>query len=153
MLKPLAPTLETLGLGGNKLGGTIMDDIAAFTKLTSLDLYGMDLKGMFVDTRARSARSTLRALRCDRARRAAAEGDAAVARETHPGRRHWELEQVHGRHPDGVELAHEPQRAEHGPVWPLGCVIRFQNAYSPFNIASSEMRSRAQGSCPSRSSA
>ena len=48
MLKPLAPTLETLGLGGNKLGGTITDDIAAFTKLTSLDLYNMDLKGTFV---------------------------------------------------------------------------------------------------------
>ena len=35
-------------LGGNKLGGTITDDIAAFTKLTSLDLGGMDLKGTFV---------------------------------------------------------------------------------------------------------
>ena len=35
----------------------------------------------------------------------------------------------------------------------LGCVIRFQNALSPFNIASSEMRSRAQGCCRSRSSA
>ena len=48
MLKPLAPTLETLGLGGNKLGGTITDDIAAFTKLTELRLFGMDLKGTFV---------------------------------------------------------------------------------------------------------
>ena len=48
MLKPLAPTLETLGLGGNKLGGTITDDIAAFTKLTELRLWGMDLKGTFV---------------------------------------------------------------------------------------------------------
>ena len=58
MLKPLAPTLETLDLYGNKLGGTITDDIAAFTKLTSLYLGGMDLKGTFVDTRARSAHAT-----------------------------------------------------------------------------------------------
>ena len=48
MLKPLAPTLETLVLLGNKLGGTITDDIAAFTKLTELRLWGMDLKGTFV---------------------------------------------------------------------------------------------------------
>ena len=48
MLKPLAPTLETLELSGNKLGGTITDDIAAFTKLTSLDLADMGLQGMFV---------------------------------------------------------------------------------------------------------
>ena len=48
MLKPLAPTLETLALGGNKLGGTITDDIAAFTKLTELRLFSMDLKGTFV---------------------------------------------------------------------------------------------------------
>jgi hypothetical protein len=58
MLKPLAPTLETLELSGNKLGGTITDDIAAFTKLTELRLSGMDLRGTFVDTRARSARHT-----------------------------------------------------------------------------------------------
>ena len=50
MLKPLAPTLETLKLSGNKLGGTITitDDIAAFTKLTELHLSFMDLKGTFV---------------------------------------------------------------------------------------------------------
>ena len=48
MLKPLAPTLEKLVLGDNKLGGTITDDIAAFTKLTSLNLGGMDLKGTLV---------------------------------------------------------------------------------------------------------
>ena len=60
MLKPLAPTLETLVLSGNKLGGTITDDIAAFTKLTELRLWGMDLKGTFVDTRARSAHATRR---------------------------------------------------------------------------------------------
>ena len=48
MLLPLAPTLETLNLGGNKLGGTITDDIAAFAKLQYLDLRGMGLKGTFV---------------------------------------------------------------------------------------------------------
>ena len=48
MLKPLAPTLMKLGLSFNKLGGTITDDIAAFTKLTALNLLGMDLKGTFV---------------------------------------------------------------------------------------------------------
>ena len=37
-----------LNLGGNKLGGTITDDIAAFTKLTELRLFDMDLKGTFV---------------------------------------------------------------------------------------------------------
>ena len=58
MLKPLAPTLKMLNLGGNKLGGTITDDIAAFTKLAELRLSGMDLKGTFVDTRARSAPAT-----------------------------------------------------------------------------------------------
>ena len=48
MLKPLAPTLKTLVPGDNKLGGTITDDIAAFTKLTKLYLYDMDLNGTFV---------------------------------------------------------------------------------------------------------
>ena len=48
MLKPLAPTLMKLDLGYNKLRGTITDDIAAFTKLTSLDLADMGLQGMFV---------------------------------------------------------------------------------------------------------
>ena len=47
MLKPLEPTLEALWLRGNKLGGTITDDIAAFTKLSSLNLECMDLKGTF----------------------------------------------------------------------------------------------------------
>ena len=45
MLLPLAPTLETLDLGGNKLGGTITDDIASFAKLSTLFLYNMGLKG------------------------------------------------------------------------------------------------------------
>ena len=49
LLAPLAPTLKKLGLGGNKLGGTITDDIAAFTKLTELNLYDMGLEGAFVE--------------------------------------------------------------------------------------------------------
>ena len=49
MLLPLAPTLETLDLGNNKLGGgTITDDIATFTKLAELNLGGTDLEGTFV---------------------------------------------------------------------------------------------------------
>ena len=47
MLKPLAPTLERLNLGNTKLGGTITDDISAFTKLTGLALQDMGLKGTF----------------------------------------------------------------------------------------------------------
>ena len=42
---PLASTLEVLSLSGNKLGGTITPDIAAFTKLTFLGLSAMDLEG------------------------------------------------------------------------------------------------------------
>ena len=49
MLAPLAPTLEKLNLSYNKLGGTITDDIAAFTKLTELALSGMDLEGAWYD--------------------------------------------------------------------------------------------------------
>ena len=45
MLLPLAPTLETLALSNNELGGTITDDIASFVKLNSLHLSGMGLKG------------------------------------------------------------------------------------------------------------
>ena len=45
MLLPLAPTLETLVLSDNKLGGTITDDIASFAKLSTLSLYDMGLKG------------------------------------------------------------------------------------------------------------
>ena len=45
MLLPLAPTLETLNLSDNKLGGTITDNIATFTNLKSLTLWGMGLKG------------------------------------------------------------------------------------------------------------
>ena len=45
LLAPLAPKLEKLYLSGNKLGGTITDGIAAFTKLTDLRLIGMGLEG------------------------------------------------------------------------------------------------------------
>ena len=45
LLAPLASTLQKLNLGGNKLGGTITDDMAAFTKLTELTLNGMGLDG------------------------------------------------------------------------------------------------------------
>ena len=48
MLLPLAPTLETLDLARNELGGTITDDIASFTKLNGLYLHAMGLKGTFV---------------------------------------------------------------------------------------------------------
>ena len=47
MLLPLAPTLEKLDLSYNKLGGTITDDIASFTKLTGLGLLRMGIKGTF----------------------------------------------------------------------------------------------------------
>ena len=47
MLLPLAPTLETLELSNNKLGGTITDDIASFTKLKILLLSEMGLEGTF----------------------------------------------------------------------------------------------------------
>ena len=45
LLAPLASTLEKLSLGGNKLDGTITDDIAAFTKLNELDLAFTGLEG------------------------------------------------------------------------------------------------------------
>ena len=45
LLAPLAPKLAYLILGGNELGGTITAGIAAFTKLTLLDLCEMDLEG------------------------------------------------------------------------------------------------------------
>ena len=45
MLLPLAPTLEKLDLGNNKLGGTITDDIASFAKLNDLSMRGLGLKG------------------------------------------------------------------------------------------------------------
>ena len=45
LLAPLATTLESLNLDGNKLGGTIQSDIAAFTKLKKLNLYNVGLQG------------------------------------------------------------------------------------------------------------
>ena len=45
LLAPLASNLEILILSGNKLGGTITDDIAVFTKLTKLSLSDMGLEG------------------------------------------------------------------------------------------------------------
>ena len=44
LLSPLA-NLEELSLSGNKLGGTIPPDIAAFTKLKKLDISDMNLEG------------------------------------------------------------------------------------------------------------
>ena len=46
LLAPLASNLEILSLGRNKLGGTITDDIAVFTKLTELRLSDMCLEGV-----------------------------------------------------------------------------------------------------------
>ena len=60
MLLPLAPTLETLNLGGNKLGGTITDDIASFTKLKTLWLYELGLKGTFAHDLFNVASSEMR---------------------------------------------------------------------------------------------
>ena len=45
LLAPLASNLEILSLGGNKLGGTITDDITQFTKLTKVSLHNMGLEG------------------------------------------------------------------------------------------------------------
>ena len=60
MLLPLAPTLKMLGLGGNKLGGTITDDIASFAKLEYLWLSGMGLKGTFAQHPFNVASSEMR---------------------------------------------------------------------------------------------
>ena len=56
LLAPLATTLESLNLDGNKLGGTIQSDIAAFTKLKKLNLYNVGLQG----ARARALNTTSR---------------------------------------------------------------------------------------------
>ena len=45
LLTPVASTLEVLCLGGNALGGTITSDIVAFTRLTTLLLFFMDVEG------------------------------------------------------------------------------------------------------------
>ena len=44
-LKPLAPQLQKLDLGGNELGGKITPTIAEFTKLVKLGLQRMHLEG------------------------------------------------------------------------------------------------------------
>lgn len=41
---PCAATLETLKLGGNKIGGHLID-LASFNKLKTLELNDMDLDG------------------------------------------------------------------------------------------------------------
>ena len=69
MLLPLATTLEKLDLGDNKLGGTITDDIAAFTKLTFLGLYDMGLKRTFAQHPFNSASSEMRSRAQGRCRR------------------------------------------------------------------------------------
>ena len=45
LLAPLAPTLRSLNLKRNKLGGAIPPTIAAFTEVHTLALAGMDLRG------------------------------------------------------------------------------------------------------------
>ena len=45
ILAPLASNLEKLSLSNNNLGGTITNDIAAFSKLTVLALGSMGLEG------------------------------------------------------------------------------------------------------------
>ena len=47
LLLPLAPTLKSLDLGGNNLGGKITSDIKHFRKLSELGLYQMGLQGAF----------------------------------------------------------------------------------------------------------
>ena len=64
MLAPLAPTLEKLNLGYNKLGGTITDDIAAFTKLNELDLHDMGLKGAWHDQAYRARKRIEKRIAC-----------------------------------------------------------------------------------------
>ena len=44
-LTPLASSLEVLDLSGNKIGGTITDGIAVFSKLKKLDMSKMGLDG------------------------------------------------------------------------------------------------------------
>ena len=50
LLSPLA-NLEELGLGGNKLGGAITADVAAFKMLKKLGLSNMRLDGKLLSTR------------------------------------------------------------------------------------------------------
>ena len=59
LLAPLASNLEKLYLGYNKLGGTITDDIAVFTKLSELSLFDMGLEGVCSCSRMSSAAQVL----------------------------------------------------------------------------------------------
>lgn len=68
LLSPIASALEVLKLGGNTLGGTVPSDVAAFSKLTDLDLTSMGLTGANARTGLRtSPSSTLRPIRTMRA--------------------------------------------------------------------------------------
>ena len=110
MLKSLAPTLERLELDGNKLGGTITDDIAAFTKLTELRLSDMDLKGTFV---------VLTPVRVAPMQRDRSESGIP---HTFP------VPAVRRSHPRVDREPDEPAGALPLQQQALGCVIRFQNA-------------------------
>ena len=78
LLAPLASTLQKLNLGGNKLGGKITDDVAAFTKLTELRLFDMGLEG--VCSCVCSVRHKKKPIEKRIVRRTAAARDAAAAR-------------------------------------------------------------------------
>ena len=113
MLKPLAPTLETLVLSGNKLGGIITDDIAAFTKLTELRLFGMDLKGTFVVLTPVRVAPPLR------------DGTESEISHTFPVPAMCRRDSRVDREPEEACASLAQGKC------PLGCVIRFQNALSP----------------------
>ena len=67
-----------VSLRDHEIGGRLPAELGQLANLKELILVGNELTGR---SRSRMFPSTSRALRCDRARRAAAEGDAAVARE------------------------------------------------------------------------
>ena len=50
--------------------------------------------------------------------------DADVARDPHPGPRQIQQQQIHRRHPGGVELDDEPEGAENGQVRPRRSVLQ-----------------------------
>ena len=56
LLAPLA-NLEELSLGGNKLGGAITTNVAAFKKLKKLDLHRMGLVGKPLSVRTERLRT------------------------------------------------------------------------------------------------
>ena len=81
----------SVNLSHNEPGFTLPSNIGELgDDIVELNLSSCSLIGVC----SLSTRSTSRALRCDRARRAAAEGDdAAVARDSHPGHHPWGLAQ------------------------------------------------------------